>query len=59
MEEKDMNEFSQIRERFLANTRQHFFAADSSAKMMQSATRQNSNSCHSGTDVQRSGKAGA
>lgn len=59
MEENDMNEFSQIRERFLADARQHFFSDDSTAGKMQSASRQNNNPCRSGMDDQRCGKSGA
>lgn len=59
MEENEMNESSQIRERFLDDTRQHFFADDSSIGKMQSATRQNNNPCRCSTDEQRYGKSGA
>lgn len=59
MEENDMNESKQIRERFLADTRQHFFADDSIIGRMQAATRQNNNPCRCSTDQPRHGKSGA
>jgi hypothetical protein len=58
MEENEMNEFSQIRERFLAETRQHFFAEVSTTGKMQSASRQNNNPCRTGTDETRCGQSG-
>ena len=58
MEENDMNESSQIRERFLADARQHFFADDSTIGKMQSATRQNNNPCRCSTDQQSCGNSG-
>lgn len=58
MEENDMNESSQIRERFLADTRQHFFADDSTIGKMQSTARQSNNPRRSGTDEQHCGKSG-
>jgi len=54
-----MNESKQIRERFLAETRQHFFADDSIIDRMQAATRQNNNPCRCSTDQPRHGKSGA
>lgn len=55
MEENDMNETSQIRERFLADARQHLFADDSTIGRMQSATRQSNNPCRGNANEQRGG----
>ena len=53
--ENEMNEASQIRERFLAETRQHFFAADAARGSLQSATCQSHTPCHGSKQEQRSG----
>ena len=59
MEENDMNEPSQIRERFLADARQHFFAANSTSGKNPPTTRQNNNPCRCTSDEQYCGKSGA
>jgi hypothetical protein len=59
MEQNQMNEFNQIREQFLADTRQHFFADDASISKTHSATRQNNNPCRCSTHQQRCGSIGA
>lgn len=58
MEENNMNESKQIRERFLADTRQHFFAAESANGETQSASRQNNNPRHCSMEERHCGKQG-
>lgn len=59
MKEDEMNEPSQIRERFLADARQHFFADHATSGKTQSAARLNNNPCRCGTNEQRFGQSGA
>ncbi len=54
MEENEMNESSQIRERLLAKTRQHFFAASTTNNPNQ----QNNNPCRCKTKETRSEQTG-
>ena len=58
MEENEMNEFNQIRERFLADARAHFFADKALTGKTHSAARQN-NRCRCTTHLQPCGNAGA
>jgi hypothetical protein len=53
-----MNEFNQIRERFLADTRKHFFADEAPASKLHAAARQTHNQCRC-TAQQPCGNAGA
>jgi len=57
MEENEMKEFSQIRERFLADARRHFLAGDATAGQLQNATRKNIDQCRSSAGEPRLGPA--
>ena len=59
MEENDMNEFNQIRERFLADTRQHFLAGDTHTGMTCCTAQANGNVCSTGSNEQKNRQAGA
>ena len=58
MEENEMKEFNQIRERFLADTRKHFFADEAPASKLHAAARQTHNQSRC-TAQQPCGNAGA
>ena len=53
MEEKEMNESAQIRERFLANTREHFLISSATIGKMQPAEHKGGKSCCCGTSEQQ------
>jgi len=54
-----MNEFNQIRERFLADTRQHFFAGNTDSETNDCAPRLNGNAGCSGSNASHCRQSGA
>lgn len=58
MDDKDMNEFNQIRERFFADTRQHFFAGNTDNETNDGSPRQNGNAGYSGSDTSHCRQSG-
>jgi hypothetical protein len=59
MEENEMNELNQIRERFLADAREHFFTDSTHTGKAHPAARQNHNPCRCTEHQQPCGNAGA
>lgn len=58
MDGNDMNEFNQIRERFLADTRQHFFTGNTDTETNNCTPRLNGNAGCSGSNTSHCRQSG-